>query len=74
MVVPLPDNDIKSKNRNKASLDSKKKRRKSKKGNEINQDDVDGLRDVRKTTEVIAELHLQETFGQYFLILKAEAR
>ena len=64
VVVPLPDNDIKSKNRNKASLDSKKKKRKSKKGNEINQDDVDGLRDVRKTTEVIAELHLQETFGK----------
>ena len=59
VVVPVPETEYKTQNDIKAN-DGKKKKRKNKKGKKTNHDDVDGLHDVHKTTEVIAELHLQE--------------
>ena len=61
VVVPVPENKgkIKQKENGKSSKNKKNKKGKHKKEN--NEDDIDGLNDVHKTTQVVAELHVQES-------------
>ena len=60
VVVPVPENKdkIKQKENNKSSKNKKNKKSKNKKQND--EKDIDGLQNVHKTTQVVAELHIQE--------------
>ena len=65
VVVPVPENGNNKKEHNiKSSENNKKRKRKNKQVCETNQDDIDGLHSVNKTTEVVAELHLQEALNK----------
>ena len=61
VVVPVPEKKDKIKQKEIIKSSKNKKNKKGKHKKENNEDDIDGLNDLHKTTQVVAELHAQES-------------